>query len=64
VQRNDIPPGGKMGGTFENPPIILEQDRFKLGLTFIATAAITVFFAVRLATCAGRSMVFHAFLVI
>jgi hypothetical protein len=53
-----------MRGTLESPPIILEQDRFKLGLTLIATAGVALLFAIKLSTAAGRSVFLDSFLVL
>lgn len=47
-----------MRGTLENPPIILVQDRFKLGLSLTATAGVTLLFAIKLSTGTGRSVFF------
>ena len=53
-----------MRGTLENPPIILEQDRFKLGLSLTATAGVTLLFAIKLSTGTGRSVFLDSFLIL
>jgi hypothetical protein len=53
-----------MRGTFENPPIILQQDRIKLGLSLVIAAGGALLFAFRLSADAGRSVALDSFLLL
>ena len=52
-----------MRGTVENPPIIIEQDRIKLGLSLVIAAGGTLLSAGRLWAGAGKSEHLEYFLV-